>query len=370
MNNSGFSAITAELTCLEYLKKFYPYEVWDLSPIDNKSGSFKNIDEAVSIKDMDEFDKRLHELTKQDRIVIVTNMVQSSYRKFYDAIKKYDIQVIDTQKNNFGCFLDRKSALVFNIKMPLKQRIKRLLNNSELVRTLYKKRLYNGIKFDYQLSAYNFSPEEVTHFVKAHSVKYDEYLKNKEDASLIDGDYILYIDSATCYHPIDYPENNPDFDPKHHLAQLTHYFSLLEDKYKLPVVISLHPCSNGRLTSEHFGGRRILYSKTPLLIQHSKFVVSVFSTSLINVILAKKPSLIITSYEIEHSDRRNQEAFAFCLARMCGFKIDSLDSPKLPSPEVDKTKYDLFTKKYLVNQDLSDKSNGEILLDLIRRIEH
>ena len=369
MNNSGFSKITAELNCVDFLKKYYQYQIWDLSIIDNKYGTFQNIDEAISIKDLHEFEERLSAEVKSDKIVIITNMVLRSYVKFYKIIQKYNITVISTQKNNFGCFLDRKGAFVTRIQMPLKKRIKKVLNNISFFRTIYKAFLYKGIKFDYQLSAYNFTPEEVSHFIKGHNIKYDEYLRNKDKTSPLDMEYILYIDCATCYHPIDY-KNDTIFNPSHHLSQLNEYFTLIEKQYSLPIVISLHPCSVGRLSSESFNGRKVVYSDTALYIQHSTFVISFFSTSLINVVLAHKPSLILTSFEIEHTDRRNPEIFAFCLAKQCGFKIDSLDSPKLPTPEVDKSKYDLFTKKYLVNQDLSDKSNGEILLDLIRRIEH
>lgn len=369
INNSGFSKITAELTFLEYIGQYYEHEVWDLSPIYNKPGAFQNIDKAIQIKNFSDFEQNIKNEVKKDNVVIVTNMIQSAYNLIYDTVKKYDIPVIDTQKNNFMNFLERKSAFVFDIKMPLIVRLHRMLNNSKLVRSVNKKIKYRGVKFDYLLSAYNFSPEEVVNFIKTHNVKYDEYLKYKKSDSIVNGKYILFIDSATYFHPNDYSKNDPNFNPEHHLEQLNNYFNQIESKYKIPVVISLHPCSVGRLSTKEFNGRQVTYSKTALLIQHAEFIVSFFSTSLINVVLADKPSIIITSKEIEKSERKNQEVCAFAFAKICGFNRDSLDVPKLPEPLIDIRKYKRFKEDFLVNTEKRDISNGEMLLELLKSLE-
>ena len=112
MNNSGFSKITAELTFLDYIGKHFEHEVWDLSPMYGKPGAFQNIDEAIMINNIRDFEKRLSNLSNNECIVIVTNMIQAAYNKVYDIIQKYNVTVIDTQKNNFMSFLERKSAFV------------------------------------------------------------------------------------------------------------------------------------------------------------------------------------------------------------------------------------------------------------------
>lgn len=369
MNNSGFSKITVELNFVYYISNYYPYSVWDLSEMDNRKGTFVNIEEAISIKSYSEFEAKLGEECKYEQIVVVTNMVQSAYYKVYPILKQFNIPVIDTQKNNFMKYLEQKTALDFRIKMPFRLRLKRFLNNIERIRAINKKIKYNGVKFDYLLSAYNFAPEEVIHFTKTHNVKYDEYLKYKGSDNPIGRDYILFIDSATCYHPADY-KNDPNFDEEHHLKQLNDYFDLIENKVNKPVVISLHPCSVGHLTEDSFNGRKTVYSQTSMYIQHASFVISFFSTSLINVILAKKPSLIITSEEIVTSMRRTQEECAYVLARMCGFTIDSLDEPSLKLPLVNDAKYNDFIETYLVNFEKKDKSNGEMIIDLLKLIEN
>lgn len=370
MNNSGVSKITAELTSLDTIKKVYDYEVWDLSTFYDKKDTFVNIDEAISIQSICEFEDRIKEIAFRDQVVVVTNMVQSAYSKVYRILKSYQIPVIDVQKNNFMSFLERKTAFNFRIKLSAKERTKRMLNNFRVVRTIDKYIKYKGVQFDYFLSAFNFSPEEVKTFVKAHNVKYDEFLKYKDSSNPEKGDYILFIDSATCYHPVDYKGEDKNFDVEHHLAQLNHYFDILESKYKIPVIISLHPCSVNHLSESAFKGRKLTYSQTALYIQHAKFVVSFFSTSLINVVLAHKPSLILTSEEIETSRRGKQEECAFVFSKLCGFVVDSMDRPKLTEPSVNEKKYDKFISNYLVNVENRDKSNGEMLIELLRNIEN
>ena len=368
MNNSGFSKITAELNYVYDIANVFPIEVWDLSKIDNREGTFVNIEEAISITSFEDFESRLIELLNGDQIVVVTNMVQSAYYKFYRILKKYNIPVIDTQKNNFMKYLEQKAGLSMHINMPLKTRLKRILNNIEIVRAVNKKIKYNGVKFDYLVSAYNFAPEEVINYTKTHNVKYDEYLKYKDTESPLNFKYILFIDSATCYHPADY-RDDANFDEAHHLSQLNSYFDIVEKETGLPVVISLHPCSVNHLTNESFHGRRCVYSQTSLYIQHAEFVISFFSTSLINVILAHKPSIIISSKEILSSKRRTQQECAFAFAEMCKLKTDSLDNPMFSIPVVDEAKYTWFIDTYLVNRDREDCSNAQMVIDLIKSLK-
>lgn len=368
MNNSGFSEITAELNYVSYISNYYPYEIWDLSETDNRKGTFVNIEEAITIRDMAEFEERLAYETHNNHIVIVSNMVLSAYSKYYGIIKKYGIPVINTQKNNFMKFLEQRAGLDFSIDMPFQMRLKRVLNNFQFVRAINKRFRYGSVKFDYLFSAYNFAPEEVHKFKKSHNGKYDEFLKYKNSSSPLDYDYILFIDSATCYHPADYKDDK-NFDEQHHLKQLNNYFDIIEQETGLPIVISLHPCSVGHLNDECFGGRKTVYSQTALYIQHSQFVISFFSTSLINVILANKPSLIIYSEEILSSKRRTQQECAFVLSRMCDLAIDSLDCPNFKYPIVNIDKYNKFAETYLINVNERAKSNGEMIVDLIKTLD-
>lgn len=369
MNDIGVNIDSANLMSFYTLKDYYPYEVWDLSPIFDKVGTVKNIKEAVSINSIEDFEKRLADCVKIENTLIITNMVEMPWKKLAPIAKKYGVKVISTQKNNFTDILYSHLAFDFSIKMPLKTRIKCIIQKFRISRTLLNVIKKKNVRYDYQISAYNSKPETVKHFIRTHNVKYDEYLANFNSENIIGGKYILFIDSSVCYHPIDYKEFDPNFDKEHYLKQLNSYFDLIEKKYNLSVIIALHPVSINVLSSEDFGGRKILYGKTTQLIHNAEFVISHFSTSLINVVLAKKAACIISSKEIESSIRYRNQMLALSFAKMCGFQIDSLDSNKLPTPNIDERKYKNFINKFIVNDKKVNTSNAEILLDLLQTLE-
>lgn len=368
-NDIGVNLDSANLMCFNYLKDYYPYEVWDVSEIYDKKGTVKSIDEAVPIDTLDRFEHRLSENVKEQKVVIITNMVEKAWKKLTPIAKKYCVPVICTQKNNFIDMLQTKVATDLSISIPLRNRVGCLVRKYRITRYLYSKVKKADVRYDYLVSACNFKPETVKHFVRAHNVKYDEYLANVNSENIIGTKYILFIDCALCYHPIDYNKPDPDFNVEHYLYQLNQYFDLIEEKYKIPVVISLHPVSYKILTSEKLGGRRILYGNTAQLIHHAEFAISHYSTSLINVVLEKKPATIISSKEIANSTRRYTMAVANVFAKMCGFEKDSLDSPLLPQPKVNEEKYERFINRYLVDCRKTDMTNGEIILNLLRKIE-
>lgn len=369
MNNTGVSKISADLMCYDYLKDIYENEVWDLSEIYNLKGLVINIQEAIVIHDLNDFDRRLHDLSQLNKVVIISNMVEKPWRKLAPIAKKYGVPIINTQKNNFTGILNRKIAFDLSIKVSIKTRFRLIMRSILPIRCAYKVLTGSFARYDYQISSYNSKPESVKHFVKTHNVKYDEYLQNLNSECPIKNNFILFIDGAMCEHPVDYKDYDPNFNREHYLNQLNAYFDVLEEKTGLPVVISLHPVSAVILSEKDFGGRKTTYGITAQLIQHCEFTVSHYSTSLINVVLAKKPALILSSKEIESSSRARVETMAFAFAKMCGFKIDSMDNPKYPMPVVQSEMYDSFIKKYLVNTDKIGLSNGEMLLDLLRKIE-
>lgn len=370
MNDIGVNLDSANLMSFYFLKEYYPFEVWDLSPIYDVEGTIKNIEEAERMPSISIFEERLAALVKNEQIVIITNMVEVPWRKLAPIAKRYNVPVICTQKNNFFDILRNKIAFDFSIKVNWKYRVGYIIWRYRLTRLLYNFLTHKNVKYDYLISAYNSKPETVRHFVRAHNVKYDEYLANIHSENIVGQKYILFIDSALCYHPIDFSKPDPNWDSEVYIRQLNSYFELLEQKYKMPVVISLHPVTYGRVTAETFNGRQISYGKTAQLIQHCEFVISHYSTSLINAVLAKKAAVIISSKQIEHSLRKRQQSWAFAFAKYCDFELDSLDNPVLPIISVNAKKYDKFTRKYLVDTTRSEKSNSQIMLELLQSIEN
>ena len=101
MNDIGVNLDSANLMSFYFLKEYYSYEVWDLSPIFEVEGAIKNIEEAERISSISIFKERLAELVKSEQIVIITNMVEAPWRKLAPIAKSCTVPVICTQKNKF-----------------------------------------------------------------------------------------------------------------------------------------------------------------------------------------------------------------------------------------------------------------------------
>lgn len=369
MNNIGVNIDSANLMSFYEVKKYYEYEVWDLSEIYGYSNIVENIEEAISISSLEKFEERLLKVGKQSQIVIITNMTENPWSKIAAYSKKYFIPVINTQKNSFTEILDKKIAFDFSIKVPIKSRIRRILQSIRFTRVILEKTKKNLVVYDYQISSYNSKPETVKNFIRSHNMKYDEYLKNRISDNPMEKKYILFIDGSLCDHPIDFSKGDPSFNSKHYLKQLNEYFDGLEQNTNLPVVVSLHPISVNNMTSKDFGNRKTTYGITPQLIQHAEFTVSHYSTSLINVVLADKPALIISSNEIENSLRYRWQVLAIAFAKICGFSIDTMDNPAYLLPTVNFEKYNEFKMKYIVNKEKLDMKNSEIILELLSELD-
>lgn len=368
MNDIGVNLDSANLMYYFFLKDKFDNEVWDLSPIYYHKNIVLNIKEAKKIYSLNEFDDLLASNIKKTKVIIITNMADKPWKLVQKIVKKYNIISISTQKNNFFDILRNKLAFNFKIKIDLKKRIGYIVWKYRLTRMLYSIFTNSVIKFDYQISCYNSRPETVKKFIKGHNVKYDEFLLYK-DSKQVYGDFILFIDCALYDHPIDYRYGDNCFDKKLYIKNLNLYFDYIEKKFNMPVMIALHPISYNYLNESSFLGRKVFYGKTAELIHQCKYIISHYSTSLINAIFEKKPVVIISSKQIENSKRRRAMSWGFAFAKECKFNIDYIDNPSLNKFSINIDKYIKFEAKYLVNQKLKNKSNSDILFELINEID-
>lgn len=87
-NDIGVNLDSANLMCFYFLKDYYPYEVWDVSEIFNRKGAVKNIDEAISVDTIKEFEQKLTDEVKVQKVVIITNMVEKPWKKLSSIAEK------------------------------------------------------------------------------------------------------------------------------------------------------------------------------------------------------------------------------------------------------------------------------------------
>jgi len=287
------SFIKQHLTDLyvQSIAKAFEVELWDLSRLYNRTEVVSDAVEGSRVfESFAEFDQALADL--HGDALIITNIMFNHLKKVYPVIKRHDLDLVNITKEGLTSHLFYRGFQSLVASESLKEVAKYFLNNVGVLRWLFN-RLTNGqARYDYLLATNNFFPEYARHFVKIHHVKYDEFLQNRGCEPVVEKPYALFLDSGVTSHPMFNKTKNQNLDATEYLEQLNRLFDFVESHHGLKVIVSAHPKSE--FPEGALGGRPIIKYKTPQLIQHCSMVLSHYSTSVVNAILARKPLVFIT----------------------------------------------------------------------------
>lgn len=284
------------------------------------------------------------------------------------------------------CRLQLGSVIVGNLPMPPSSPLQRLKNNAPLlvdpgkISHLLLKRAQNLLgrlgatrPFQVIFAAGESARLEAggARVVPINHYDYDEWLETRATAPrLVEGRYAVYLDEFAPFHP--------DFkllgvktmiDAPRHYALLNAYFSRLENRHNLKVVIAAHPKSD--YPDNPFQGRRIIRSSTCSLVAHCEFALAVHSTSMGLAVLFRKPLIFFTTNDIAARYRRLLiDAISAHCARALGRPQINLDSPAesdLHVDTVDAALYDDYKYRYLASRESENKFSRDIYLDFLSR---
>ena len=111
----------------------------------------------------------------------------------------------------------------------------------------------------------------------------------------LDNNILVFIDEYMPFHP-DFKLLNIDTVPEsEYYNELNLFFSRIEKKLKMQVVICAHPKAENYKTKNYFENRKIYFNKTCEIIKLSRGVISHNSTAINFAVLSKKPIIFITS---------------------------------------------------------------------------
>ena len=349
---------------VDAVREICTVQLWDLSRIYNRKEKVSDqVQEAVKINSCEELDQKLKQLIEKDKVSIVTNITIPALKKIYSIIKSCGIPIININKEGLAAWLG-DTASAENLKEENRgNKLKFFLKKYRFFRSVINGIKYPHVKYDYLLSSYNFYPEESRKFVKIHQIKYDEFLMAKNQDSIIDGKYILFIDAALVGHPM-FASSVNQMDRNEYIESLNRYFRMLEEKYHTPVVISSHPKAN--YSENDFEGRKIIKYKTPVLIQHCEFIVSHYSTSLIDAVLMKKPIKVLYSDSLLKSSCRYCVLMGIKFADLLNLDKVDLAHPEMKDFSMNEQTYQQFTEKYIVNVSESGKSNKQLIISFFQ----
>lgn len=270
----------------DFKKRNIPYEYWDLSTLCNhpSSKSVLSIQDEmlVKINDIESLQDHLDKVNINETIFIV---------ELFQQWSNYKIFKILSEKKCFCIKIDLYANTI--VPEPFRDKFKRLFSNGNFLKSLYARsygiysKLVNirPIKEVFSSSKFTNRSVEINHpdyelFHETH-----DYIPIKEDFALfIDEYYPLHPDLVYCY-------NLHDADAEHYRELMQSFFSFIEEKYKLKVVIAAHP--KARYRGNEFGDRLIIQGKTCALVKASEFVIMHESNSLSFIALADKPFAMV-----------------------------------------------------------------------------
>lgn len=320
--------------CMDELAKIFDLEYWNLSGLANPT--YEAREEDVIDRDYSKRIRSRFELRKNLRRLPVDTVVLShihpnehngrlhklisSYQKnrvfvdfWGDYIPGYD---------NMG-FVECPNDVFNRQTRSIYKRLKReyYRNNYVLSSIVNYVRMHNTARFSEWKKKYSsrLSFESYNHYTisttqgshyQINLPDYETYLglEKAQSPSLVEGRYLLWIDSFYPYHPI-FSSVNPEVDfsslAEGYYACINKLFERVEKQYNMEVVIAAHPVSN--FQSNPFGGRKVFINQTAQLVQHATAVMMHYSHSVIWEILWNKPICFLTNQYVKYSDLLNKD---------------------------------------------------------------
>jgi len=206
--------------------------------------------------------------------------------------------------------------------------------------------------------------------VPIHYFDYDDYLLSRcREEHLIPGDYCVYLDDNVVYDSDFLMQNKKTLSPDKYYEAINRFFLLIEEKFKVSVIIAAHPKSIYKRSE--FGERKIIWNKTNELTRECKFALTHFSSSVAYPISYKKPIVFMHTEEMKH-----QKYFAIIKSMSNHLdaslvNIDSLngfeDEKTFSIRPVNEKRYDDYIYSYLASKDAGNRLSKDIVVDFLSR---
>ncbi len=381
------------------------YEIWTIAPMvfpknqmeyfKNRINDFKDENYKV-IKTFFELSSLLKKLDNSD---FIFHWFEYSYENYYlfKAISKskarsgQDQTLVDVTYNVKNIFKDnvtqafiKKVSLISLSKIlnVLKRKISFIysLNKQIFIYLMNKYYFLLGIKnLDVIIigGKHSLTNRNITYLINektikifAHSVDYDNFLLS-QNSSKLEYKYAVFLDEDVCFHP-NYVRINvkPLSKQEEYFPELNSFFSKIEMKYKIKIIIAEHPRSSGSYSlKDYFNGRQVLKGNTADLVAHAEFVILHGSLSLNLAVLNKKPLIFITLNSIKESWYQNiieSRALYFEKKIINIDEVETLDDNiKNYSLAVDEERYDEYIRDF-IKLDGPDKISWEIIVEALK----
>jgi hypothetical protein len=281
---------------------------------------------------------------------------------FNPGISIYNQKIL---KTNYSFI--KKISILFERKYETLQKIKgKFINFLVLILKLYPNFiLVAGSKCKKDILDY--TKKKGIQIIDGHSWDFSQILSKKKKYTN-SSNYAIYLDAPGPKFFSDsylYGEKMPE-TIEHTYPSLNNFFSYIENKLKLKVIISPHPKTKIQDRGKLFNGRRVISGRTHDLIKNSKMVVTRNSTAVCFAAYFNKP--IILFYTNETFNTAGYRS-SFDLAKSLKVKLININKfKKLNFKKILKIHKKIY-KKYIYNFCTSKKNklqNYKLINNLIK----
>ena len=202
--------------------------------------------------------------------------------------------------------------------------------------------------------------------IRINSCDYDTCIENQNDQCLFAHNYILYLDQYLPLHPDMLMVERCTIPEDLYYHSLNDYFSKLEKKMGMPVVIAAHPKALKYKEKNYFDGRLVLFDQTQQLSKYATVVLAHNSVSINYPIIYGIPLHFITSAVIEkyaYSVHHDVQIFA----EMFGSDWEYWDDPRVSDLNfrIDRNKYASYKFLYQSSPDAEQRLTKNIFIDFL-----
>lgn len=345
----------------EYFDKGLSVEYWDASLLFYPGMHLNDEIQENYIKKFDTLqliENRLKCINVSKFIFIIEVNENWDNRHFFKLLNRY---------NCYTIYIDMYGNSVLPI--PLSEKICRLFSKNifSSINNISKRILYRIYKKYFHIKSFQkvfTSSEIIYHTDKINHPDYEEFKKLEMSGTnaFSKNQHIVFIDTYYPYHPdLKHIYKIKESDGKKYQKSVNNFFSYLEKKYQIPVIIAAHP--KAEYKGDEFNGRKIIKYKTNELIFSSKIVILHASNAISYVVLGNKLPIFITTDDYNSSPILSKRIKV--LANLLGkdvYNIDSCNFQLIEISEISNNYRNKYIYNYLTSKDTEEKKNIDILL--------
>lgn len=347
---------------------------WDLSNILFKGKLLNSSYSGVkTISNYSQLREELNRINNTSALFITTISYKFNTIKLFYLLKKFQCttaffargKMPSLVRNNrvyLSKILDFKSyynyvSLLLKVRIALLAKMLGLVKILDIVYYAGEKSLENffvGYKYDLAKAKIH----------KLNYFDYDETIRIKNSRNLVNSKYCLFHDEYLPFHPDFEIKNETTVKSELYFKDLNRFFTDIEEKLNIQVVIAAHPKAKNYVGNNPFNHRKLFFSKTAELSKYAEFSMTHASTSVSFPVIYNKPLVFITSDQIIDTNiKYNQWINSFANELGCNpVNVNSYGN-FYENIKVNVSLNDLYKQNYLISNTMNDLSSSQVFIN-------